>query len=529
MSISKIKERFLAGNLVLHCSSIRLEQCGVGAAPKIYSGTGSLQLDPRKGFSGSFVSLVSLHPFAQLLDHQNLISGQIVPDSYFYSLVATSVDGKTWSNPKVAIELGPDTAGTLVTFDLDFLVTSWPANDAARVEARLVFLELLPFPLTAGTHTRQKGPEDEQSSWRRDRGEFRTPRMHMKYREWKDVLSHSEFTVIFSELAPVGFDIRLVEALRFATALPVSWVMLEHVRNGEVHLELNVHRPAQNNLVNGPLKAQEFPDHFFRLFEAYFVHSCGHAKGEEFSQLSTAIGALFSLKSLDISQISLVVGVAIEALLAEGFSDIENADPELLQEVRSAEAMLDSMGTIRENSRARMKGSIGGLKSVRAQDKLVKLEKSGLISSAELQHWKKLRNTSAHGAVRKDPQKWQEHIQRIFAVTTLAYKLAFLRIGYFGPYTDYGSPGWPVAWFPDKADAEALTKAVQELKRSSESRVQDKLHAWQAAESALRNASIDSQAGASRLQASLVLLATMKRAGTNRLAELRSNRPLTDN
>lgn len=346
--------------------------------------------------------------------------------------------------------------------------------------------------------------------------------MQMKYREWKEGPVHSEFTAILFEPAPLGFENRLVEALRFATAVPASWVMLEYVHGGMVHFELSPFRPAQNHLVNEPLQGRETPQDFFRLIETYYIHSCGHAKGEEFSQLSTAIGALFALKGLDISGISLVIGVAIEALLKEGFSDLERTDPELVAEVKSVEKVIDSLITIRENSRDRMKGSMGGLKSTRAQDKLGKLQKLGLVTPSELQHWKKLRNTSAHGALRVDPQKWQQLLQRIFAVTTLAYKLAFLRIGYFGPYTDYGSPGWPTAWFPARDDAQTLSRVTKELAQLSEADIEDKLYVWQAVEFALRNTFREGDAGALRASASLVLLVAKRKAGALRLAELRS-------
>jgi len=522
VSISQIKDSFISGDFVLHCSLIKLDQCGVATAPKTYSGSGSITLKPREGFTGSFVLPTTVHMFAQLMEDQKLVSGEIIPDSHFYCLQATSVNGTTWINPKVAIRLNPDAAGTLVTFDLDFLATSSPTADVSRTAAQFVFLEALPFPLTAATRTTQTGPDDEQSSWKRDRGERRTARMHVKYREWKEEPAHSLFTAILSEPAPLGFENRLVEALRFATAVPASWVMLEYVQGGMVHFELSPYRPAQNHLVNEPLQARETPLDFFRLLETYYVHSCGHAKGEEFSQLSAAIGALFALKGLDISEISLVIGVAIEALLKEGFSDLEDTDPELVAEVESLEKVIDSLITIRDNSRDRMKGSIGGLKSTRAQDKLGKLQKLGLVTPSELQHWKKLRNTSAHGALRVDPQKWQQLLQRIFVVTTLAYKLAFLRIGYFGPYTDYGSPGWPTAWFPARDDAQTLSRATEEFAQLPEAGIEDKLHTLQAVESALRNTFREGDAGALRVSASLVLLAAMRKAGALRLAELRS-------
>lgn len=522
VSISKIKDRFIAGDFVLHCSMIKLDQCGVTTAPKTYSGSGSIVLKPREQFIGSLVSPTRVDMFSQLIEEQKLVSGQIIPDTHFYRLKATSIDGTTWVNPKVAIRLSPGESGTLVTFDLDFLSTSNPTSDVPCTVAQFVFLETLPFPLTAGTCTTQKGPEVEHASWKRDRGEFRSTRMHLKYREWKEAPVHSQLTAILSQPAPFGFENRLLEAARFATAIPASWVMLEYVQDGIIHFELSRYKPAQNHFVNEPLEGLKAPLDFFRLLETYYVYSCGHAKGEEFSQLSAAIGALFALRGLDISEISLVIGVAIESILKEGFSDLENTDSELVAEVESLEILIDSLITIRDNSRGRMKGSISGLKSIRAQDKLEKLQKMGLVTPSELQHWKKLRNTSAHGALRVDPQKWQQLLRRIFVVTTLAYKLAFLRIGYFGPYTDYGSSGWPTAWFPAKDDAQRLARATEELSKLPEADIEDKLHAWQAVESALRDTFQEGDAGILRVSASLVLLEAMRKACELRLAELRS-------
>jgi hypothetical protein len=208
--------------------------------------------------------------------------------------------------------------------------------------------------------------------------------------------------------------------------------------------------------------------------------------------------------------------------LKEEFSDLENTDPALVADVRAVEKMIDSMTAIPVNTRNRMKGSMGGLKSTRAQDKLGKLQKMGLVTPAELEHWKKLRNTSAHGSLRVDPQQMQQHLQRIYAVTTMAYKLVFLRIGYFGPYTDYGEPTWPVAWFPHMDDARTLSHVTEQLAQLPEADIEDKLYLWKAIDSALRTTFREHDAGASRVAAALVLHAAMMKAATLRLAQLRS-------
>lgn len=522
VSLSTIKHHFISGNLVIYCSVIELEQCGVISAAKTYVGSGSITLDPREGFTGSLVSAARVHLFTQLMVDQELVAGEVLPESFFYRLRATAVDGTIWTNPKVVVSLQPGEAGTLVTFEPDFLAMSRPAVDPSFTAASFVFLDSLPFPLNHGTHTVQKGPAGEQTLWKRDSSRHRTAKMDLIYREWKEGTAHCEFSAIFTEPAPASFENRLLEALRFATAVPVSWVMLEYNQNGQVHLELCPYRPPANHLVNAPLRATEHPRDFFRLIETFYSHACAHTTGDDFSQLSTAIGPVFALKGLDIAAISLVIGVAIEALLKEEFSDLEDTDPALVADVREVEKMIDSMTAIPTSTRNRMKGSMGGLKSTRAQDKLSKLQNMGLITLVELEHWKKLRNTSAHGSLRVDPEQMQLHLKRIYTVTTMAYKLVFLRIGYFGPYTDYGQPGWSVAWFPNIDDARALSEATEQLAQLSEAGIEDKLCAWQIVESALRATFREHDAGATRVVAALVLLAAKMKAAVLQIAQLRS-------
>jgi len=521
VSIAQLKEGFLAGKLILHCSTIELRQCDQAKNPKTYSGSGAIALSPVEGFYGSFVSQVIVPIFAQLLEDQKLTSGVIIPDSYYYSLEATSYDGTVWRNPKVAVNVKGGDKGTKVEFHLDYLETSRSLPVTRNAYATFVFLELLPFHLTAATHTTEKGPKGEQIKFHRDHGVHQSRRMQTIYRERKDGIVHSELTAEFTGAVPEGFQTRLVEAARFVTAVSASWVMLEYQRDGLVHLELTPHTPSQNHLVNAPLSTRYLGPDFYRMFEAYYVHACGKTTGDDFSQLSTAIGPLFSLKGLNFSEICLVVGVAIEALLNEEFEEFAAVEPKLLDEVELAFKLIDSMHDVREGTRKRLTGSMGGIKKARPKDKLLKLQELGLVTNSELKDWEKLRNKSAHGSLRIDPQQWQQLLRQVFTVATLAYKLAFLRIGYFGPYTDYGSYGWRTAWFPAKGDAKDLTKTVDQLAQlQSANDVQDKLDAWQAVESALRNTIADSDAGASRLPASLSLLAIMRTAGQVRLAEL---------
>lgn len=97
--------------------------------------------------------------------------------------------------------------------------------------------------------------------------------------------------------------------------------------------------------------------------------------------------------------------------------------------------------------------AIGSLKSTRAVDKLHALVEAGMISDEDRGTWKKLRDIAAHGSFKVNPTEIQKLYDDVWRLNTLVYKLAFLRIGYSGKFSNRAVRDWPVQDFPPLAAA----------------------------------------------------------------------------
>jgi hypothetical protein len=93
------------------------------------------------------------------------------------------------------------------------------------------------------------------------------------------------------------------------------------------------------------------------------------------------------------------------------------------------------------------------MKSTRAVDKLQALVAAGLIDEADRAIWKKLRDSAAHGSFEIDPAQLQSLYDDVYRVSTLAYKLAFLQIGYEGKFSNRAVADWPIQHFPTRPAA----------------------------------------------------------------------------
>jgi hypothetical protein len=87
------------------------------------------------------------------------------------------------------------------------------------------------------------------------------------------------------------------------------------------------------------------------------------------------------------------------------------------------------------------------MKSSRVKDKLHALVSASVIDEKDRTSWNDIRNKAAHGSFEIDPAELQKHIDVVYRLTALVYKLVFLRIGYTGKFTDYGMRDWPLRDF----------------------------------------------------------------------------------
>lgn len=104
----KLRRALREGTLVIDCVDVRLT--GVmrsGQPAKTFQGGASIHVDPGNVIVGRLVWPEGMHPFVNIMRSQEVHPGQLLPDTYFFALEATDVDGNIWKNQKVEVEFEP--------------------------------------------------------------------------------------------------------------------------------------------------------------------------------------------------------------------------------------------------------------------------------------------------------------------------------------------------------------------------------------------------------------------------------------
>lgn len=231
-------------------------------------------------------------------------------------------------------------------------------------------------------------------------------------------------------------------------ACSISFCASETIDSEIATLELAKVDETSKGLFPAPLVSRD-PDHvrdFCRLFGAFLEHAVASSNDEFFSPLARKFNPLYGLRNVPLESIALLVSVTVEALLKEQFPEIGKPKAHLLNEVNVISTAIDAL-PVSDRTKSRAKGSLGGMKSSRADDKLNALKDAGILSELENQAWKGLRNSSAHGSLHVKPGQFQQVLDSVYTAATLLNKLALLVIGYEGKYSDYSKKDWPVRDF----------------------------------------------------------------------------------
>ena len=100
----------------------------------------------------------------------------------------------------------------------------------------------------------------------------------------------------------------------------------------------------------------------------------------------------------------------------------------------------------------RIKGFINSFGARRPQDKMHDLASKGYVDRDYITAWTYLRNRHVHPKLKDlkkpDAAAMQELLDLIHRVETLLRQLTFYLINYSGPFTDYGTSGFPTKQYP---------------------------------------------------------------------------------
>jgi hypothetical protein len=472
----EFKRAFIDGKLVIDCLEIKLIQ-NVPINPVVYTSSGYLHVSPSAGIEARLISPQLVDQMQLLMQSFETRSGEIFPESYYYTLEAKDISGNIWRNLMTQVELMPNKTCTVIGVSCDYIRCEFQEKASSATWTHMVFLDELDFPMNVFTEKHTHIRNKIQPTPRRTISSGKAGGMVLDYHNETGEVKHSE---LFAEAdqgvnLPAGFQHRLLESVRFSTSTFASWVMNETVQNSIRTLELSSLRNANKGLIPEPLDARGHDKDFYQLLDRYFLYSLDNAKDENFAPLSSKLGGLYPLKGVWLDTIALIVVVAVESVSSE-FSEIAIPDQKLIDEVDEISDPINAIDEtrVRANTKERALGSVSNMKSTRAGDRLKHLAKIGVITNGEILQWQRLRNTSAHGTLHDDPTKLQKLLSDIYGAMTLLNKLVFLRIGYDGKYSNYSKIGWPVMEFKAsdfKANlCQPSTSADVEYKPSSEPR-----------------------------------------------------------
>ncbi len=468
---AEFKNAYVGGSLVIDCVEIRLTQNG-SETPRVYSSLGYIQVSPEHGVEARLVYPRDpsdvYDPMAAFRRINDFTSGVMLPDSNYYRLEARDVAGNVWTCPAVDLRREERPDAVILTLSCDRIRTE-EASTVARPYAYLVFLDALDFPTNmVRTTTVERGGTLQSRDISRQDSQGVVASFQVSYDERKSVPGekYSEFFAWAPEgiTAPPLFQDRMLEAIRFCTATMATPVMSETVADKVKVIELAKSRALNNGLVHPPLSASEhgIDGDFYKLFESYFNYACANADGKDFAPLSSKLGGLFTLKGVWLDTIVLLLGVAVEGVLSEDvFKTIGQPKKGLLEDIKK---LIDTVkqAPVEQSLVTRVVNAVGNMKTNSAADKLHALIEVGALEEEDRKAWKRLRNASAHGTFEVDPEGMQRLFDDVFRLTTIIYKLVFLRIGYCGKYSNRAARGWRVDQFDSTkylADLEANAKA----------------------------------------------------------------------
>lgn len=262
---------------------------------------------------------------------------------------------------------------------------------------------------------------------------------------------------------PVFLEDRVLAALFFVLGRPLYPTITTQRIAQQTSCTIYSYRsrlPAARHQPQPPLSIIHFPkarsnritaEPYRKLFERFLTYTLPYKKRQH--PLWGQLNAIYeSSAGTFINSQALTLVVTIESILGSEFPNLgkpSSADRRCIDAATRYWNAWDGMPDLKE----RIKGSVQQLNQSRAGDKMVALAKRGAITAETDKAWQKLRNISVHAY-----QHPSSHIRKTLGtVRTLFYELVFYAIGYRGYYHDYGTPGWPLRYYPPSKKERAAT------------------------------------------------------------------------
>lgn len=480
LSRDEYLHQYLEDKLHIRCVRILLTQV-TGQNPTVYEAPGTLQLGKSFGLKSEFrvpkPGSSFKDVFAQLSMSVDYERGQLVRDDQYFQLEAVTKEGVHWTCSRVTVVERAGQDECTVRFEASYVENISHAQESAYA-ARLSYVEKLHLP---ENHLVDEVGRNGSTFMGRDGSQGRLANLDLTYvrRFRDDTVERSELTVhaVEGTEPPRYFDVRVMETMVFCSALLAQPICTEVAYGKLRSILFSKHRPVHAfhaGLISPPIQERFAEQDFYKLATAYYEHICKDGDIEGMSQMTRKIGSLFDMSGASIAAIALSLSVAVESLTQTGqLAGRFKPTPQHLAVVDSIKSAI--LGLPALDAFAKRFAEVNGLPDKRPlQDRLSAvlsllaeggrtidalrlLNGVGAVTSEEIKAWNDLRNPAAHGSWEPKDHSMQIHLDDIYKMLTLVYRLVFVQIGYDGKFNARNVKGWPIAEFKGK-DIQAALK-----------------------------------------------------------------------
>lgn len=378
------------------------------------------------------------------------LRGEITEEDYF-DLILKDTHGREWRAEHVIPECGPPSGDGLVCRgEIQALRCQQEVDSDAREELSeaigLVFPGTYDLPANVATqHETREGDDLRRRAVRHNIWSFEGETFRYRFKNRDDGAMTGTVLAKDGAKLPDGLAWRMEEALwvvlfdrplwslRFARMAGTELVSLERPQklSGEPRLE--------------PLTPRrEAPEDASQLFLDYLDYLSGYEE-PRYHPTSVGVRRAIQASTYAVDSEARALAIEIEGLLRRDFSEEEEPDPEVLQEVEALEDHLsDWSGS--ERMERRVEGFLNRMRQPDRGDALEQLKDEGMITEEQYNAWWKLRGPTAHG--RPIDRPISELVRLCDHLHHLLYFLVFYAVGYEGLYVHRVHPHREVREFP---------------------------------------------------------------------------------
>lgn len=446
------REDFRKNQLMLDCPKITIRK-GDNTNSKL-EGCGSI-FQLADGTLNFKIYCLNTDVLRESILHQNILPGQIIPESEHFNLTAIDKDDRKWTakNTSFSLYAKSKTKFTVISGRANSIISKTKSTHPhVGNYASLQIFQKVEIPTNTATKvTTFVKRQEMHSRMSLNAAKISTPNHSFLLWYEEDILNISYHTKKPVGKLPTFFNTRVIEALSFILAYPLEWSLSETTNDNSTETILKAKPLGENDQrlyppirLNGPGNSNRAVWDLFKRYLRYIES----VTSETWHPISQRVFSILQASAGSLETQGLTLGVETEGLIKDHLAKRYEISSKLKRNITKLKKHIKKL-PIEESLKNRFLGSIGNFLQIRPGDVLKDLSKSNFIHEDYFKAWKDLRNSSAH-ANAINSCGVQKYVDLCNKTTTLFYQLIFLIIRYKGFYTNYGTRGFSDAYFNPK-------------------------------------------------------------------------------